>query len=86
MYNSQEEYDADMGAQAEAEAEAQYEEEKEAELYFIQFLFCENRQLLLSEFRKLYDELLKKWIIVYFDGRKKVIELSDIIRKFKSSI
>ena len=52
------------------------------ELYFIQFLFCKNRQLLLTEFRNLYDLLFNKYLIVYQDGRKNKIDLSDINKKF----
>jgi hypothetical protein len=59
---------------------------KEAELYFIQFLFIDNRDLLLKEFRPLYDALFKKYYPIYSDGRKQKMDLIDILTKFKKSL
>jgi hypothetical protein len=61
-------------------------ENKEMELYFIQFLFCKNRDLLLAEFRPLYDELFKKYTAIYEDGRKNHMDLMDINKKFINTL
>jgi len=54
----------------------------DAEYYFIQMLFCVNRDLLRAEFRKLYDALFEKYEKIYADGRSKHIDLQDINNKF----
>jgi hypothetical protein len=57
--------------------------EQEAEEYFIQFWFCENKQMLLRELREVYDEAFKTYLRVYREGRKQGIDLGDINKKFK---
>lgn len=57
----------------------------DAELYFIQFCFIKNRELLLKKYRKLYDVLFKKYLAVYKDGKEKHIDLMDIEKKFMIS-
>lgn len=59
---------------------------KEAEEYYIQFWFCENRKLLLSKFRKLYDEAFKIYFKVYQEGRENHMDLININDKFKKEL
>lgn len=59
-------------------------EKEQIELYFIQFLFTKNRELLLKEARDLYDVLLEKYTEIYLDGRERNLDLMDIERKFLS--
>ncbi len=60
--------------------------EQEAEEYYIQFWFCENRQMLFRDLRKFYDEAFKIYLKVYREGRKKNIDLININKRFKSEL
>ena len=55
-----------------------------AELYFIQFLFCESRALLGIEYRGLYDAMFDRYKDVYEAGKKAGVDLQDINDKFKA--
>ena len=55
---------------------------KEIELYFIQFLFCTNRELLLREFRPLYDALLGDYQEIYRKGKSVNADLMQIDKEF----
>ncbi len=52
------------------------------ELYFIQFLFMKNRELLKQENREIYDVLLNKYIEVYLAGKEHQMDLMEIEKKF----
>jgi len=55
---------------------------QEIELYFIQFCFMKNRELLLKQYRKIYDVLLKKYLETYKEGKKMRQDLTSIEKKF----
>ncbi len=60
-------------------------DKQQVELYFIQYCFMKNRNLLLKKYRKLYDMLFKKYFNIYQDGIKNHIDLIDIENKFMMS-
>jgi len=57
-------------------------ETADAEFYFIQLLFCDSRELLRKENRKLYDVMLERYETIYKQGRFSQIDLGDINKKF----
>lgn len=58
----------------------------EAEMYFIQFLYMENRDLLRYEFKELYGVLFERYTKVYEEGRAAKVDLFDINKKFKETL
>lgn len=52
--------------------------DKNIELYFVQFIFCKNREILLRKNRGLYDALLKKYTAVYKEGASRCLDLLEI--------
>ena len=60
--------------------------EDEAEYYFIQYIFCENRDLLKREFRQLYDVLFDIYFKFYKLGRSSEVGLMDINKRFEKEI
>uniref|UniRef100_A0A6H1ZKJ2 Uncharacterized protein n=1 Tax=viral metagenome TaxID=1070528 RepID=A0A6H1ZKJ2_9ZZZZ len=55
---------------------------KDIEIYFIQFCFMKNRELLLKQYRKIYDVLFEKYLMTYKEGKKKHQDLNSIEDKF----
>ena len=55
----------------------------EVELYFIQFLFCENRALLAAKYRGLYNALFSAYEQVYKAGKEARMDLMTINNTFK---
>lgn len=60
--------------------------EKTAEMYFIKFLFCKNRDLLRREYRELYDALFDRYLNVYKLSKKQKMDLMDINKRFENEI
>lgn len=56
---------------------------EEAELYFIQYWFCVNRDILRAAFRELYDEFFKVYLRIYEEGRAAHMDLKAIDDKFE---
>lgn len=56
------------------------------EYYFVQLMFCKNRELLYKESRELYDVLFDKYKDVFSKGRQAHIDLEIINREFLKSI
>ncbi len=54
----------------------------DAEYYFIQLLFCKNRDLFRKDYRELYDAMFIRYEKIYYEGRKARIDLQDINDKF----
>lgn len=59
--------------------------DEEAERYFVQYWFSVNRDVLLREFRDLYDALFERYLPIYKEGRERHIDLRSIDEKFKAS-
>ena len=58
----------------------------DAEYYFIQLLFCKNRDLLRQESRELYDALFLRYEKIYQEGIKQHIDISLINSKFIATL
>jgi len=58
----------------------------DAEYYFIQFLFCKNRDLLRKDNREFYDALFTRYLKVYNEGIKKHISIGDIDDVFQRGL
>lgn len=59
----------------------------EAEEYYIQFWFCENRQLLKKDMREIYDEGLKIYQDIYLEAKENGInDLFLIGEKFRKRL
>ena len=56
--------------------------EDEAETYFIQFVFTRNRDLFRKNYHQLYNEIFKKYLKIYKEGRKMKVDLFEINKKF----
>jgi hypothetical protein len=54
----------------------------DAEYYFIQFLFCTNREILMKKWRKFYDYLFRKYVGIYARGKAVGADLSLINETF----
>ncbi len=50
----------------------------DTEYYFIQFLFCKNRDLLRKDNRELYDALFERYEKVYNHGKKNNVDVQCI--------
>ena len=60
---------------------------KDIELYYIQFWFCTNRQMLLKGLRGVYDEAFKTYKSIYKEAEKLgVKDLSLIGKKFEEKL
>lgn len=58
----------------------------DAEYYFIQLLFCKNKDLLRKDYRDLYDATFKYYEKIYTEGREAHVDLRDINIKFIKKI
>ena len=58
----------------------------DAEYYFIQLLFCKNRDLLRHDSRELYDTLFLRYEKIYQEGIKQHIDISLINSKFITTL
>ena len=54
----------------------------DAEYYFIQLLFCTNRELLRKDYRGIYDVMFERYDKIYTEGRLVNVDLQDINDKF----
>lgn len=54
----------------------------EAEYYFIQLLFCENRDLLRVKYRELFDSLFKQYHSMYVAGKVNQHDVMEINKLF----
>jgi len=54
----------------------------DAEYYFIQFLFCTNRDLLCKDYRDIYDVMFIRYEKIYNEGIEARLDLADINKKF----
>ena len=54
----------------------------DAEYYFIQLLFCMNRELLRKDYREIYDAMFTQYDKIYTEGRLAGVDLKDINDKF----
>ena len=61
-------------------------QDADAEYYFIQFLFCQNRDLLRRDSRELYDAMFMRYEKVYEQGREAKVDLFDINKKFVNEL
>jgi hypothetical protein len=58
----------------------------DAEYYFIQLLFCRNRDLLRKENRELYDVMFDRYEKIYEDGKSQRMDIQIINDKFLNSL
>ncbi len=58
----------------------------DAEYYFIQFLFCTNRDLLRKDTRELYDAMFIRYKKIYDEGIKARVDIEDINKHFINKI
>lgn len=58
----------------------------DAEYYFIQFLFCSNRDLLRKDSREIYDAMFTRYEKIYNLGQAAHIDLGDINKHFINKI
>ena len=54
----------------------------DAEYYFIQLLFCSNRDLLRKDSRGIYDAMFIRYEKIYNEGQAAHIDLEDINKHF----
>lgn len=54
----------------------------DAEYYFIQLLFCKNRDLLRKDYRDIYDAMFIHYEKIYNEGQEANVDLQDINDKF----
>jgi len=54
----------------------------DAEYYFIQLLFCKNRDLLRKDYRGIYDVMFQRYEKIYKEGKEKDIDIQLINEKF----
>ena len=54
----------------------------DAEYYFIQFLFCKNRNLLRRINREIYDAMFTYYEKIYNEGQRAKVDIFDINEKF----
>lgn len=60
--------------------------EYDAEMYFIQFWFMKNRDLLTKDYRQLYYALFEKYLKIYKLGRKQKMDLFSIEERFENEV
>ena len=59
---------------------------EQSELYFIQFLFMKNRELLAYDYKELYQALYDNYKKVYEEGKIAKVDLSEINKKFEGKL
>ncbi len=57
-------------------------ETNDAEYYFIQLLFCKNRDLLRKDYRDIYDAMFTHYEKDYNAGIKANVDIQDINDRF----